>query len=270
MIIDRDYGYISGGYFNLGSVEAGVASGNELIDIDYSASAYASDDYMVAGLSPAYYNSTYLYDGGGVMVTSPDGVEDDYASWGYWGASFGDPATTGFEFVPVSTWVAGNVADSTIMSALVAAQTSMSFSGHVLGYVTAFDPNDGSGSFGNYQMIDSVGSAVQMNVDFGVANPISGSITFNPVNDTAMVWSMNIDSASSSINAATGSFDVGDFTNGTGSAVIIGAGEMHGHFYSNGTDVTSAGASFAAGGFYGGISSENVVGAVGVVKVTRD
>jgi len=253
-------------YLTLGLVSGGVVTTpSEFIDISTTYSAYASDDYIVMGFDAADYGGNYFYagtDGGGLMVTSPDGVEDDYASWGYWGASFGDPTTTGFEFVPISTWVAGQAASSTVMAALEAAQTSMSFSGHALGYVSTF--NNTTSQFENFQAIDSVNSVVSLSVDFGTTNPISGNITFSPTADSALVWSMDV--GNNTITAANASFDVSSFSTGAGSTVVVGNSEMHGNFYSDGTSVTSMGGSFASAGLYG----SSVVSANGVVKATKN
>ncbi len=252
-----------GGYLTLGTVSGGVVTANEYIDIGSTSTynaAYVSDDYIAMGFDQASYNSNLFtsgIDGGGVMVTSPDGVEDDYASWGYWGASFGDPATTGFEFSGYSTWVAGELADITT---LASPGTSMDFTGHVLGVVTTVE-----NSVKVHNAIDMAGSLVDLHVDFGTTDPISGTITFNPTNDTAMVWKMDV--GTNTITYTNSSFDA-SLAKNAGSAVDITSAEMHGNFFGNGTagSVSSMGGSIAAGGLY----NSSYVGAEGVIKATKD
>jgi len=261
MVIDRasTTAAISGGVIKVGEISAGaVLSPIATLTINSagyeSYSSYVSDDYMAAVLDSATYignsfsGSGFSGNDGGILMTSNEQAGDDYASWGYWAASFGDPATTGFEISPVSTWVAGELTQNpSFIEGLQA-----NYSGKVLGFVADINQN--------FEMIDTASSAVNIDIDFGAADPVTGNMSFS---SDSTSWSMDI--GSGAISSSTACFNAQLTNAAAGGTVIVTDGEMFGNFY--GPNAETIGASFGAGGLE--TLSGNLVAATGAIKASR-
>jgi hypothetical protein len=216
-------------------------------------SAYISED--VWGGMP----TTGTFDANGLNNTRfmalPDKIDangflsysDDYSSWGYWQADHNTSASTSKS--EIGWWVAGAVTPTGVIDALISAHTTYTYNGHVMGAAIY------NGT--NIELIKmNAANKAQISINFGSANPVSGSFQFQTGASDATLknWSSTFSGAgtgsitntnySGNGNFATNSsFGYNGAATGTGNGSAVTATSLNGQYY--GPAANSVGGSFA-------------------------
>jgi N-acetylneuraminic acid mutarotase len=151
-----------------------------------TSSYIAEDDKVIIGQASLNVNGVQRVATIGFQ-TLPDKVDattgnlssvDDYSSWGYWQTVSNDSVSPALEYH--GWWVSGEPTPIAAIQSLMSANTSYTYSGHVLGETfsgATLDP-----------IILNKNNAMNMTVNFGAANPINVTkLQF----DTSKGWSYN-------------------------------------------------------------------------------
>ena len=118
---------------------------------------------------------------------------DDGSSWGYWQAVQDSGTTLDY----YGWWVSGEQTPSSYIANLIAAQTTYSYNGHILG-----DTFTSSGSLDPITFDSS--NSLKMSIDFGAANPITVTeVAFKTQQGWQYTNTTGFTSSSSSITSAS-------------------------------------------------------------------
>ncbi|MFZ5775301.1 MAG: transferrin-binding protein-like solute binding protein [Thermodesulfobacteriota bacterium] len=117
------------------------------------------------------------------LVTSSGNVQlSQYTSWGYWNASFNDPASgSPYRFQePAALWTAGETTHADAIKSLVLSNQTGAYTGKAVGVEIPADVNMAATPLTSSAGANPWGT-VQLTVDFSsrAANPVSGSFNFD-------------------------------------------------------------------------------------------
>lgn len=241
--LNRDTGAISISTVEAGATQYAYFEGS----IAATSATSANSSYYVSDDNFGVLSTSVSTDGsnsavGGFLVSRPDSYDattntlsekDDYSSWGYWTTGFDD----GKVILVNSTWVAGVETAVSDVAALVTANATATFNGHVLGSVM-----DTTNGFEPILMNGANSVALTLNFSDAVRT-VTGSISFASASSS---WNETL---SGSIASTNDSF-------GFSSANLQGGGS----FFGPGVQ--------SVGGTFGGSNAAGQI-ANGVFKASR-
>jgi FecR protein len=277
------------------------ASGNINLNMTTYNGGYLSvSNSLVGGVSSAYISEDIW---GGKMVggsweganaisnakffAMPDKINgavleysDDYSSWGYWSADF---TMNSDDKTALGWWVAGAATPTGVMDALIAAHQTYAYSGHVLGAATYLN-TDGNNHVVELIQMNAANQA-NLNIAFGSANPVSGSVAFNTASKSWITTfggpgNTTGTGVGTNFNGQTGLNTNGNFANNasfgfngtpatsTGTATVTNA-QLRGQYF--GPAANSVGGSFSLTGTTTatGNTAAGAASAIGVFKAKR-
>jgi hypothetical protein len=154
---------------NTSKVWNGMTHQTDLITTHVISTTVSGQDAMTFVIDGHIWG--YMLGGPTTTITTDSSYKMDYVSWGYWETKYPNSTDKDFGF-----WVGGALTKDTEIDALVATNSSAHYVGKSMGNVVAAGQNQFSATIDPIAMDAS--NKVDLSVNFGSANPISGSIAF--------------------------------------------------------------------------------------------